>query len=112
MAEITRRFRASGTIPYAQAILELVTHARTSSHEFDFGPVGNVSALLQNGLSVTGDEDTVSAISDLLEEKVPGLYPAESLGPYNGCIERRRAGWWASWTTWKLRFPSARSMAS
>jgi hypothetical protein len=88
VAEVTRRFRASGTIPYAQAITALFTHARTSSHDFEFGPVGNVSVLVNNGLAVTGEEDVVSAISDLLEEKVPGLFPAESLGPYNGCIAR------------------------
>lgn len=78
MSEVTRRFRAHGTIPYAQAIATLVEHARNSEHEFDFGPVGSVSVLVNNGLAVTGDEAVMSAISDLLEEKVPGLFAAEA----------------------------------
>lgn len=74
----TRRFRAPDTISYAHAIIALVGHARTSQADFEFGPVGNVSALVNNGLAVTGEPDVVSAISDLLEENVPGLYPTES----------------------------------
>lgn len=53
--------------------------------------IARLRAGLQAVLAVTGDEDVVSAISDLLQENVPGLYPTESLGPYNGCIARRRA---------------------
>jgi len=86
MTTETRRFRAPDTISYAHGIIALINHARTSEDDFDFGPVENVSALVNNGLAVTGEPDVVSAISDLLGEKVPGLYPVESLGPYNGCI--------------------------
>jgi hypothetical protein len=78
MTTETRRFRAPDTISYAHAILALVEYARISQDDFEFGPAGNVSALVNNGLAVTGEADVVSAISDLLGEKVPGLYPTQS----------------------------------
>ncbi len=78
MPDVTRRFRSASSLPYARALLALVQHARDSTDDFTFGPVGNVSALLNNGLTVTGPEVVLKTISDLLEREVPGLYSAEN----------------------------------
>lgn len=77
MPDVTRRFRAASSIPYARALIALVQHARVSTDDFAFGPVGNVSALLNNGLTVTGPETVLKTISDLLDRDVPGLYETE-----------------------------------
>lgn len=79
MAEVTRRFRANGVIPYSQALILLTEYARGHGADFEFGPVGNVGALVNNGLEVTGSEDVVGVLSDLLEQQVPGLYETEAL---------------------------------
>lgn len=78
MSDVTRRYRAASPIPYAQALIALVRYSREHDENFTFGPVGNVSVLLNNGLTVTGPETVLKAISDLLED-VPGLYTAENL---------------------------------
>jgi hypothetical protein len=76
--QVTRRFRAASTIPYSHAIVTLLVYARQFDYDFEFGPVGNVSALVNNGLSVTGTPDVVEAISDLLGREVPGLVAVEA----------------------------------
>jgi hypothetical protein len=76
--QVTRRFRAASTIPYSHAIIVLLEYAREFDYDFEFGPVSNVSALVNNGLAVTGPPDVVEAISDLLKREVPGLFTAEA----------------------------------
>jgi hypothetical protein len=73
----TRRFRAHGSIPYAQALLVLVDYARTVTSGFAFGPIGSVPALRHNGLTVSGPETVVGEVARLLEREVPGLYEAD-----------------------------------
>lgn len=79
MSDVTRRFRAEGTVPYALAFIELAEYARSHRHaDFDFGPVGNVSAVVQHGIAVTGPAAVVGALTDLLGERVPGLYEVDA----------------------------------
>lgn len=77
MTDVTRRFRAASTLPYSQAIVLVAEYARTSTEDFSFGPL-NVSAMVNNGLTITGPAEVVKDISDLLEREVPGLYAAEA----------------------------------
>lgn len=77
MADVTRRFRSAYAIPYAQALLVLVEHARSGKGSFVFGPLKNVAALRHNGLTVSGPEAVVGAVALLLEQEVPGLYELE-----------------------------------
>lgn len=79
MAEVTRRFRADTTIPYAQALDLLTGYAREHDADFVFGPVRNVSALHHNGLTLTGEEAVIDRLTDFLERNIPGLVPVEHL---------------------------------
>lgn len=75
----TRRFRASSTVAYSHALIVLTQHARTSGQDFEFGPVGSVQSIVNNGLAITGSEAVVQALAELLEQQVPGLYVSEEL---------------------------------
>ena len=64
------RYRASGHIPYALALVALVRHARTHPHpDFQFGPL-DLRALDHQGLVISGPD--LSAVSEVMSE-VPGL---------------------------------------
>lgn len=80
MADVTRRFRAESTIPYSHALITLAEYARERQRaDFSFGPVGNVRAIVQSGLVITGPGAVVEALADLLGEQVPGLYEVNAL---------------------------------
>ena len=75
MGDVTRRFRAAGTIPYALALLVLTEYARSSADGgFVFGPVGSVGAIMDNGLAVSGSEAVVDSVTQVLKREVPGLH--------------------------------------
>lgn len=76
---MTRRFRAGTTIPYVHALAALARYAREhQTAQFTFGPVLNVSALQHNGLTISGPEAVVEALTDLLEREAPGLAEVEA----------------------------------
>jgi hypothetical protein len=77
VGDVTRRFRAGSSIPYAQAVRVLVDYARAAASSFDFGNISSVPALLHNGLTVSGPEVVVGEVARLLEREVPGLYEAD-----------------------------------
>lgn len=79
MRSITRRFRAASSLAYSQALIALTEYARGCGDDFIYGPVVNVSALVQHGLTVTGPPDVVGRISDLLDREVPGLDAEDDL---------------------------------
>ena len=69
MPAVTVRYRAESRFTYANALFELVTHARRSGDDFSFGPA-ELGALERNGLTVSGPD--LAAVRKVLA-KIPGL---------------------------------------
>ncbi len=69
----SQRYRATSPITYATALLALVRYARTSDHDFTFGPVRLADAV-RSGLDVTATD--LSPIQVMLAA-IPGLAPAD-----------------------------------
>lgn len=74
MADLTIRFRAESRISYARALRVLVERARTSSYDFDIGPL-DLRALEDQGLTVSGPD--VGRWADDFLAEVPGLHLAD-----------------------------------
>jgi hypothetical protein len=70
----TLRWFAADRKTYVWALIDLVTYARTSTHDFSFGPL-DLAALENQGLAVTGSD--LSGVAELLS-KVPGLVQEQS----------------------------------